>query len=839
MVTFTRGSNATLVDSTGKITYAPANLVLQSQTFDNASWIKTRSSVTADATTSPDGTVNADKLVEDATAANNHFTSQSVTTTAIAYTFTVYAKAAERGYVTLINSTVASGCCFDLITGVVGVASGATPTASTITDVGNGWYRCSITVTATAASNAWRINVMASNSANTAYNGDGTSGIYIWGAQLEPVTYQTTAGPYVATTSAAYYGPRFDYDPVTLAAKGLLIEEARTNLLTYSEQFDNAAWIKTAGLVTANVATAPDGTSTMDAAANDIGVVRQVYQQVTAAVASIYTASVYLKAGTASSAGFTLRDATLGANLSITGVIVEGPGTLTATGSSSITVSGLSETEFTRVSVTLSSAAVAGNLLRFSIYPESVSSGGSTGKNVLIWGAQLEAGAFATSYIPTVASQVTRSADVATMTGTNFSSWYNQSEGTFVVGFDIVSPSNKWVYVANDGTATTYVGLDVASAGNARFRVVIGGVSQAGLSSAAVISANTIIKQAGAYANNSFNQAVDGVLNSGDTSGSVPTVLQFIIGAQSSLGGFLNGHIRQIAYYNTRLPNATLQALTEIPGAYSADYLAVAGGASGGSNDTNMGTGGGGAGGLLSGTSTLAAGTVYTVAVGAGGAVQSGNGNGLNGSNSSALGVTATGGGAGSGVNGGNGVAGGSGGGGSGSFGFATTSGGAGTSGQGFAGGNGQDSSVDADAQVGGGGGGASAVGSAGTGTSGGNGGAGTASSITGSSVTYAGGGGGGKRLAGTAGTGGAGGGGAGGAAANGTAGTANLGGGGGGAGTGGGGTVRTGGAGGSGVVILSVPTSKYTGTTTGSPTVTTSGANTIMTFTSSGSYTA
>jgi hypothetical protein len=148
------------------------------------------------------------------------------------------------------------------------------------------------------------------------------------------------------------------------------------------------------------------------------------------------------------------------------------------------------------------------------------------------------------------------------MTGTNFSSWYNQTEGTFVVGFDTVSPSNKWVYVANDGTATTYVGLDVASAGNARFRAVIGGVSQAGLSSAAVMSANTIIKQAGAYANNSFNQAVDGVLNSGDTSGSVPTVLQFIIGAQSSLGGFLNGHIRQIAYYNTRLPDATLQALT-------------------------------------------------------------------------------------------------------------------------------------------------------------------------------------------------------------------------------------------------------------------------------------
>jgi hypothetical protein len=270
-----------------------------------------------------------------------------------------------------------------------------------------------------------------------------------------------------------------------------------------------------------------------------------------------------------------------------------------------------------------------------------------------------------------------------------------------------------------------------------------------------------------------------------------------------------------------------------------ASYLVVAGGASGGSNDTNMGTGGGGAGGLLTGTSTLVFGTTYTVTVGAGGAVQSGNGNGNTGSNSSALSVTASGGGGGSGVGSGAGVAGGSGGGGSGSFAAGTTAGGAGTSGQGNNGGAGQNSTVDAEAQVGAGGGGSSSVGVSPTGTSGGNGGAGTANSITGSSVTYAGGGGGGKRTAGTAGTGGTGGGGNGGAAANGSAGTANTGGGGGGAGTGGGGTVRTGGAGGSGVVILSIPTADYSGTTTGSPTVTTSGSNTILTFTSSGSYTA
>jgi hypothetical protein len=271
----------------------------------------------------------------------------------------------------------------------------------------------------------------------------------------------------------------------------------------------------------------------------------------------------------------------------------------------------------------------------------------------------------------------------------------------------------------------------------------------------------------------------------------------------------------------------------------TASYLIVGGGGSGGSNNTNMGTGGGGAGGLLSGTSALAVGTTYTITVGAGGAAQSGNGNGNSGSASSALSVTASGGGGGSGVSTGAGVAGASGGGGSGSFAAGTTAGGAGTSGQGFAGGGGQNSTSDAEAQVGGGGGGSAGSGSAGTGISGGNGGAGAANSITGTSVNYAGGGGGGKRMAGTAGTGGVGGGGNGGADANGSAGTANRGGGGGGSGTGGSNIFRTGGAGGSGVVILSIPTIDYSGITTGSPTVTTSGSNTILQFNSSGSYTA
>jgi len=255
---------------------------------------------------------------------------------------------------------------------------------------------------------------------------------------------------------------------------------------------------------------------------------------------------------------------------------------------------------------------------------------------------------------------------------------------------------------------------------------------------------------------------------------------------------------------------------------YNIDYLVVAGGAGGG-NDIG---GGGGAGGYRTASSfTISGGTTYTVTVGAGGAAVT------NGSDSVFGSITSTGGGAGATLNGA-GSAGGSGGGSGGRSG----SGGAGNTpstspSQGNNGG-GPGSSPSSATDRGGGGGGASAVGAGGTAS--GIGGAGTASSITGSSVTYAGGGGGGSFVTGA--SGGAGGGGTGGNAGGaGSAGTANRGGGGG----GGGSASGAGAAGGSGIVILAIPTTRYTGTTTGSPSVSTSGSNTILTYTSSGTYTA
>ncbi len=266
------------------------------------------------------------------------------------------------------------------------------------------------------------------------------------------------------------------------------------------------------------------------------------------------------------------------------------------------------------------------------------------------------------------------------------------------------------------------------------------------------------------------------------------------------------------------------------PTAYAVSYLIVAGGAGGG-------WAGGGAGGYQTSTTNLSVGVNYTITVGSGGAGGTNQAfKGTNGNDSVFNAVTSTGGGGGGAFSSTlqNGVSGGSGGGAGASATAPYNAGtiGSGTSGQGNNGGN----AVATGGSGAGAGGGAGAVGGNGSSNVGGNGGAGSASSITGSSVTYAGGGGGsGGATRGTGGTGGGGAGGQGTGSLAAVAGTANTGGGGGGSYS----SSIAGGAGGSGVVILSIPTINYTGTTTGSPTVTTSSSNTILVFNASGSYTA
>jgi hypothetical protein len=542
-ITFTRGSNATLVDSTGKITYAPANLVLRSQEFNTAPWVRgavgtaTAPVLTANSAIAPDGTMTATLGVFNrgaGTSSDRSTLTQTVSVTAGTYIQSMWLKAATPDDVGKQIAIRSVGGASYLIINLTAT-----------------WER--YTKTEVQATSAYEIVN------RQGFTADTTVSLLIWGAQLEPVTYQTTAGPYVATTTAAYYGPRFDYDPVTLAPKGLLIEEQRTNLLTYSEQFDNAAWTKNAGTVTANAGVSPSGTTTADAFIPSTGnSAHNIYTSLLY-TAAVHTLSVYAKAS-----GYSwIRLGSMLTGSSVYFDVTNGVvGTASAGYTGTITPAG---NGWYRCSVTFTAtAAVDLPGLYVSNSGSTVSFAGDGTSGVLLWGAQLEAGSFATSYIPTVASTVTRSADVASMTGTNFSSWYNQSEGTFVVG------SARLSVAALDGiSASAYTDANnnielFARTADNRLLVFNGGAAQVNLIDTGKVSAGVPFATAAAYALNNYALTTNGGTVLTDTSATVPTAIALGIGSRSS-NLFYNGHIRQIAYYNTRLPNATLQTLTAPP----------------------------------------------------------------------------------------------------------------------------------------------------------------------------------------------------------------------------------------------------------------------------------
>jgi hypothetical protein len=379
-------------------------------------------------------------------------------------------------------------------------------------------------------------------------------------------TTATFVGSNGLIQTAAINAPRFDYDPVTLAAKGLLIEEQRTNLALQSQTFDNATWSKIGATVTANTTTAPDGTTTADTLVEDTSTgVHIAFQAGSFVAGTTYTITVFAKAGTRTrlnmiNVGGVSYDGYFDL---LTGTVISSP-----VGTASITAAG---NGWYRCQMTSTAGSTSSGNVQFRL----VSSGTTTSytgdgtSGLFLWGAQLEAGAFATSYIPTVASQVTRSADVATMTGTNFSSWYNQSEGTFVADFDKYSTTLRGgVLCAGNisGLSGTGITLDGQNNGKVRAFIENAGALVMDNLTLADYTANTPIKGAIAYATNNSVGAAAGALGTVDTSVAVPTVDNFQIGAVRNTTAAavlpLNGHIRSITYFNTRLPNAVLQGVT-------------------------------------------------------------------------------------------------------------------------------------------------------------------------------------------------------------------------------------------------------------------------------------
>lgn len=565
LIDFTRTSAATYVDATGKIvsTLASRNLLTFTQEFDNAVWNKGGVvTVTANSTTAPDGTLTADTVTA-ISGASIHRVVSSAATIAVGTScvHSVYVKAGTHNLVQIHDGASAIYFAnFNLSTGAVGTSANCT---ASITAVGDGWYRCAIIFTVAVANPVFCLALISSASAvrNESWTAAGTETIYLWGAQLEA---NTTATDYTRNNGGVY-PPRFDYDPVTLAPKGLLVEEQRTNLLTYSEEFDNAAWVKPELTVTANATTSPDGTADADLLVPSVNAsAHQTYQSIALTNATAYTCTVYAKAG-----GYNFVNIRFGGAISSEAFFDLSNGSVvsaTTLANASITAVG---NGWYRCSYTATATSTASFAISINPCPTSSSYGvaGNGTSGVYVWGAQLEAGAFATSYIPTVASQVTRTADVAAITGANFSQWYNQSEGTFVVGFDTGTPTNivpvKVVISANVSSAGSNVDENriITYNGQIRGSTAVSGVTYADIS-AGTYTAGAFMNASYGYATNNFGASLNGAAVVTDTSGSVPlNLIALLIGSYNGSNN-VNGHIRSIRYYPTRLSNAQLQALT-------------------------------------------------------------------------------------------------------------------------------------------------------------------------------------------------------------------------------------------------------------------------------------
>ena len=190
------------------------NLLLRSEEFDNASWSKTFSSISANATTSPNGTLIADKLIED-TANNQHRIDQTTTSVIGTNTFSVFAKKSERDSVWLRIG--GSGSYFDLTNGTI---SGTVGVTASIENYGNGWYKCIIVRTSTVANEIARINLAIGT--NATYLGNGTSGLFIWGAQLETGSNATS---YIPTIASSVTRNLDDFSTTNLISKGLIVND--------------------------------------------------------------------------------------------------------------------------------------------------------------------------------------------------------------------------------------------------------------------------------------------------------------------------------------------------------------------------------------------------------------------------------------------------------------------------------------------------------------------------------------------------------------------------------------------------------------------------------------
>jgi hypothetical protein len=514
-LTFSRASSATRVASDGLIEKVRTNLLQQSQNLAAAAWsLGGTATRTANYGTAPDGTQTSTRIQW---------------TNAAGFELYQY-----TGFAAPIYGSVY----------IKGTASQTIKYSGNSVTLNGSWQRIQGAIAIDGANTFFTI--VGTTGVNTAFDFE------LWGAQAETGDIATD---YIATTTAAVSVgpvsglPRLDYLGSTCPR--LLLEPQRSSLYTFSEQIDNAAWGKTNVSVTANNTASPDGYTNADkVVANTTNGVHRVEQD-RATATQVATQSVFAKAS-----GYNFIALENGGELAYFNISTGVVGAVSG-GTASIQDYG---NGWYRCIFT-ATAANTKSYIYIASANNTASFAGDNTSGAFIYGAQFEAGAYATSYIPTLGASVTRVVDKAEKTSA--SALIGQTEGTIFweIQVDIQSASgNEQIFTIDNGsTYDNSIYLAKGETGSLVAVIVVGAVVQATFS---VNKTTGTFKMAIGYANNNSAFFVDGVqVSTTDTSCSIPASLSRITLGNTPLGS-TSGKTAQVLLFPTRLTNAQLAELT-------------------------------------------------------------------------------------------------------------------------------------------------------------------------------------------------------------------------------------------------------------------------------------
>jgi hypothetical protein len=547
--TFTRPTAATRVDVNGLIEKGRENLLLRSNSFNSAPWSTSSSDATI-GQSGYDGTNDAWLLSK--TAINGR-AQQNISTSGV-QTFSVYAKAGTKNWTNLLINGGPS-VFFDLQNGVLGSASNYID--ANIESVGNGFYRCSVTFNATIS----RVRIYVSDDNN---NNTGTSGnIIIQDAQLEvglAATEYIESGATRGTAGILEDTPRFNYS-FGASCPSLLLEPSRTNVVTNSEYINGVEWN---GKI--NVSFGTNQTISPEGLLNSASIIENTtngshfaYEDFTLTSGASYAISIYAKKNGVNR-NLRFNDGGLGWSSGFNGVFDLTAGTATG---------GVMEdvgNGWYRCSVTGTTNATASRLIIYPTLGAATSYPGDGTSGVFLYGFQIEAGSYVSSYIPNHSGggSVTRAADVCG--GAGDASTFNDSEGVLYVEIAALADltSQRWISIGSGSNANR---VSILFNATSKISCSVRGSSAAIYDASANIGGQTNnTKAAIKYKNSDFSFFVNGLKVDSQQSGSISFNAPLSELAFDSADGASDfyGNVKQVLTFNTALSDADLAALTTI-----------------------------------------------------------------------------------------------------------------------------------------------------------------------------------------------------------------------------------------------------------------------------------